>query len=156
MTNGSNNTKEIIRLRFRLLYITIFATMHGLLAQDVDPSEVDLESETLVGRSEAFYQIESTSIGTKTDMDILDLPQSAQVLNRQLIEDQSARVITELYRSIAGITEYSYAGVVFRGFREEDSIFYDRIRGEPFGDFGVPQLFNIEQVEVLKVPSSSI
>ena len=156
MTNGRDNTKKIIRLRFRLLYITIFATMHGLLAQDVDPSEVDLESETLVGRSEAFYQIESTSIGTKTDMDILDLPQSAQVLNRQLIEDQSARVITELYRSIAGITEYSYAGVVFRGFREEDSIFYDGLRGEPFGDFGVPQLFNIEQVEVLKGPSSSI
>ena len=130
--------------------------MHGLLAQEVTPSEVELESEILVGRSEAFYQIESTSIGTKTDMDIMDLPQSAQVLNSQLIQDQDARVITELYRSIAGITEYSYAGVVFRGFREEDSIFYDGLRGEPYGDFGVPQLFNIERVEVLKGPSSSI
>ena len=149
--NNKNKTTGIRRLlSCGFCLSTIFAT-HGLSAQEGTPSEVELESETLVGRSQAFYQIESTSIGTKTDMDTMDLSQSAQVLNSQLIQDQAARDITELYRSIAGITEFSYSGVTFRGFRESESVFYDGFRGDPYSGFAIPLLFNdLESILVKK------
>ena len=84
------------------------------------------------------------------------MPQSAQVLTEQLIIDQAARDITDLYRSIAGVSEYSYSGVTFRGFRDDANVFYDGVRGDPYSGFGVPQLFNVERVEVLKGPASAL
>src|SRR5690606_13426093 len=67
----------------------------------------------------------------------------------------AARQITDLYRSIAGISFFSYSGVTFRGFRQ-DVVFYDGVRGDPFGGFDIPQLFNIERVEVLKGPAGTL
>ncbi len=74
-----------------------------------------------------------------------DIPQATQVITAQLIEDQGARDVTDLYRNISGISFFSYAGVTFRGFRQEGT-YYDGLRGDPFIGFSVPQLFNIERV----------
>ena len=68
------------------------------------------------------------------------LQQSVQVITNQLIEDQGARDVTDLYRNVAGISLFSYSGVTFRGFRQ-DNAFYDGLRGNPFTGFSVPQLF---------------
>ena len=112
-----------------------------------------IEEIEVIGRAQTFYQVKESSIGTKTDTPLIDIPQSIQVLPRQLIEDQAARQITDLYRSISGVSQFSYSGVTFRGFRQ-DEIRYDGVEGDPFGGFSVPQLFNIEQVEILKGPAS--
>jgi iron complex outermembrane receptor protein len=50
-----------------------------------------------------FYRVDSISFATKTPTDMLDVPQSVQILTSQLIEDQAARDTTDLYRSISGI-----------------------------------------------------
>lgn len=47
------------------------------------------------------------------------------------------------------VSASSYAGVTGRGFRQQEN-FYDRLRGDPYSDFSVPQLFNIERVDFLK------
>ena len=86
----------------------------------------------------------------------MEIPLSVQVLTRQLIQDQAARDITDMYRSIAGVSEFSYSGVTFRGFRDDGNVFYDGVRGDPFSGFSVPQLFNVERVEVLKGPAASL
>ena len=112
-----------------------------------------IEEIEVIGRAQTFYQVKESSIGTKTDTPLIDIPQSIQVLPRQLIEDQAARQITDLYRSISGVSQFSYSGVTFRGFRQ-DEIRYDGVEGDPFGGFSVPQLFNIDQVEILKGPAS--
>lgn len=119
---------------------------------DVD----DIERLEVVGRAQQFYLDSKTTIGTKTDADILDIPLSAQVLSKQLIIDQAARDITDLYRSIAGVSEFSYSGVTFRGFRDSSNVFYDGVRGDPFSGFSVPQVFNVERVEILKGPAAAI
>ena len=116
----------------------------------------DIEKIEVVGRAQQFYLDNNTSIGTKTDADLLDIPLSAQVLSKQLIIDQAARDITDLYRSIAGVSEFSYSGVTFRGFRDDGNVFYDGVRGDPFSGFSVPQLFNVERVEILKGPAAAI
>ncbi len=42
-----------------------------------------------------------------------------------------------------------------RGFRQDETTF-DGLRGNPFEGFSIPQLFNIERVEVLKGPSATM
>ena len=116
----------------------------------------NLEHIEIQGRAQLFYLDTGTTVGTKTDTDLMQLPLSAQVLSKQLIIDQAARDITDMYRSIAGVSEFSYSGVTFRGFRDDSNVFYDGVRGDPFSGFSVPQTFNVERIEVLKGPSAAI
>ncbi|MEP1444546.1 MAG: TonB-dependent siderophore receptor [Paraglaciecola sp.] len=130
----------------------------SLLVSNFASSEQNTEIETIevTGRAQQFYLETESKIGTKTNLSLLELPQSAQVLTEQLIIDQAARNITDLYRSIAGVSEFSYSGVTFRGFRDDANVFYDGVRGDPYSGFGVPQLFNVARVEVLKGPASAL
>ncbi len=138
----------------RLLFITTATAtllMSSIQLRAETPTQQGYAMEEVIveGRAQKFYRVDDTSFATKTPTDVLNIPQSVQVLTRQLIEDQAARDTRDLYRSISGVTFFSYSGVTFRGFRQ-DEIRYDGVRGDPFAGFSVPQLFNIERVEVLK------
>ncbi|WP_448556738.1 TonB-dependent siderophore receptor [Thalassotalea montiporae] len=116
----------------------------------------DVEVIEVTGRAQQFYLDTNTSVGTKAPADIIDLPMSVDVITNQLIVDQAARNITDLYRSIAGVSEFSYSGVTFRGFRDDANVFYDGVRGDPYSGFSVPQVFNVERIEVLKGPATAL
>ena len=137
------------------LYFAITSTLlaEGLAAQSA--SKNSIEEVIVTGRASQFYFIEESAMATKTPTDYMDLPQSIQVLSRQLIDDQAARQTTDLYRSISGVTQFSYSGVTARGFRQ-DQVRYDGVQGDPYGGFSIPQLFNIERVEVLKGPTGML
>lgn len=136
--------------RFALSVSVVLATSLSVHAEPQENrADEALEEVVVVGRAREFYRVDSTSFATKTPTDMLDVPQSVQILTSQLIEDQAARDTTDLYRSISGMTFFSYSGVTFRGFRQ-DEIRYDGVRGDPFAGFAVPQLFTIDRVEVLK------
>lgn len=139
-------------------YLMSCLSVSSCLVSVAFASQQDIEMETIevTGRAQQFYLETQSKIGTKTDLDLLELPQSAQILTEQLIIDQAARNITDLYRSIAGVSEFSYSGVTFRGFRDDGNVFYDGVRGDPYSGFGVPQLFNVARVEVLKGPASAL
>ncbi|WP_444941882.1 TonB-dependent siderophore receptor [Microbulbifer sp. ZKSA004] len=122
-------------------------------AQEITQTVEEVE---VIGRAQQFYLDSHTQAGTKADADLLNIAMSAQVLSEQLIEDQAARDITDLYRSIAGVSEFSYSGVTFRGFRDNKNIFYDGVRGDPYSGFSVPQVSNVARIEVLKGPSSAL
>lgn len=108
----------------------------------------------VTGRAESLYSVDETSVARGVS-DPLNVPQSTSVINQALISDQGARDATDLYRNIAGITNFSYSTITFRGFRQ-DRVYYDNLRGDPFIAFSVPKLFNIERVEVLKGPSGML
>ena len=115
-----------------------------------------MEEVVVTGRAQQYYLEQTSTTGSKIEIDILNLPQSVQVLSEQLMIDQAAREITDMYRSIAGVSEFSYSGVTVRGFRESNNVFYDGVRGDPYAGFSVPQLFNIDRIEVLMGPSASL
>ncbi|MGF7153374.1 TonB-dependent siderophore receptor [Novosphingobium gossypii] len=122
-------------------------------AQEAGPDEASAaDSEIIVtGRAQRLYRVEQATVG-KVAEDPMNIPQAVQVINAELFADQGARDATDIYRNISGVSFFSYAGVTFRGFRQDQS-FYDGQRGNPFIGFSVPQLFNIERVEVLKGPA---
>ena len=121
---------------------------------EADTYATDLDTVQVIGRAQRLYKVEDSSLATRTDTPLELVPQSVQVINRELIDDQAARQVTDLYRNISGISFFSYAGVVLRGFRQEN-VLYDGLRGDPYAGFSVPQLFNIERVEVLKGPAGA-
>lgn len=118
-------------------------------------TEKDIEVITVKGRAAQYYFVDEATMATKTPTSYMDLPQSVQVLSQELISDQAARQTTDLYRSISGVTQFSYSDVTARGFRQDQAI-YDGVQGDPFSEFGIPQLFNIERVEVLKGPAGML
>ncbi|WP_235575814.1 TonB-dependent siderophore receptor [Pseudoalteromonas porphyrae] len=115
----------------------------------------DIEKISVIGRAFSLYRPMDSSFGTRTNTEIEKIPQSIQILPQELINDQAARQITDLYSNIAGVNAFSYSGVTFRGFRQ-DEILYDGVKGDPFNGFAVPQLFNIEQIAVLKGPAGAV
>lgn len=116
-----------------------------------DPGVGPGDAIIVTGRVQRLYRAEETTVG-KAAEDPMNIPQALQVINADLFADQGARDATDIYRNISGVSFFSYAGVTFRGFRQDQS-FYDGQRGNPFIGFSVPQLFNIERVEVLKGPA---
>ncbi|MBL4856418.1 MAG: TonB-dependent receptor plug domain-containing protein, partial [Idiomarina sp.] len=133
-----------------------------LLAQETQTTKSDtteahenIEHINVKGRAQTLYRQDSSSVATRTNTPIEEIPQSVQVLTEELMKDQAARQITDLYRSISGVNSFSYSTITFRGFRQDD-IFYDGVRGDPFNGFAVPQLFNIGQIQVLKGPSGAM
>ncbi|MDF3123880.1 TonB-dependent receptor [Rheinheimera sp. 1928-s] len=126
-------------------------------AQNLDKQDSDKELEVIEvkGRAQTLYRASQSSVGTRTDTDLELVPQSIQVLPEALIRDQAARQVTDLYRSMSGVSAFSYSGVTFRGFRQ-DEILYDGVRGDPFNGFAVPQLFNVQEVQILKGSSGAL
>jgi catecholate siderophore receptor len=91
--------------------------------------------------------------------DIRDAPQSISVIPREVIEQQAATTMRDVLRNVSGISMAAGEGGVpagdnltLRGFSARTDIFVDGIR-----DFGAytRDTFNVEQVEVVKGPSSS-
>ena len=124
-------------------------------AEDQAPVAKPVEEIVVTGRAQEFYLNRSPSLGNKFPADLRAIPQSIQILPEQLIKDQAAVEITDLYRNISSVSVFSYSGVTFRGFRQ-DEIRYDGLRGDPFSGFSVPLLFDIESVEIIKGPSGAL
>lgn len=101
------------------------------------------------------YRVPEASSGTKTDTPIRDIPQSIQVIPKQVLEDQQVIRLTDATRNVSGVVEGdSFAGtrdsVNIRGF-DFNSTFRDGFRDN---GLALRELSEIEQIEVLKSPAS--
>jgi iron complex outermembrane recepter protein len=100
------------------------------------------------------YSVPDATTATKTDTPLRDVPQSIQVIPRQIIEDQEITRISDAVRNVSGVSvERSYADNTdvyrIRGFVNPDSL-----RNGFFVQDPSINTTNIERVEVLKGPGS--
>jgi len=108
-------------------------------------------------QDEAPYRAIDTTTATRTDTPILEVPQSIQIVPREVLEDQAARDLGDVTQNVAGLNQFSaYQDFALRGFRiQDESVFYNGLRGNPYNFFtNSPILGNVERVEVLKGPAS--
>ncbi len=102
----------------------------------------------------------TTARSTKLTQPVLDTPQTITVINRQLIQEQSATTLMQALQNTPGITlqqgenGFSSAGDTFqmRGFAAQSALLVDGIR-----DLGAVtrDTFNIDQVDVVKGDSGT-
>lgn len=123
------------------------------------------ESDSLrivvTGDSEDGYLVPAASTATRTDTPLRDIPQSIQVIPRQVIEDQQATSIEAVLNNSASVTflgDVDSQGLNFavRGF-DDAPLLRDGFRLIGFAGSGSatsPEVTNLERVEVLKGPAS--
>jgi iron complex outermembrane recepter protein len=130
-------------------------------AQPTQPSvQGDEPIELVVTGQQNGYNVPNASTATKTDTPLRDIPQSIQVVPRQVLKDQQVIQIRDALRNVSGIsptngslTSFSQ-GFISRGFTSgQNNYFTNGIR--QYSQSGVPlDTANIEQIEVLKGPAS--
>lgn len=97
----------------------------------------------------------STSVATKTNTPLLDIPQSLSVITREFIRDQSFQGLTDVTRYVPGVAVHQGEGnrdeLVIRGVDSSANFFVNGFRDDVqyFRD-----LYNAQSVEVLKGPSA--
>jgi catecholate siderophore receptor len=97
----------------------------------------------------------STSVATKTNTPLLNIPQSLTVLTQQYIRDQNFQSLTEATRYVPGVTIHQGEGnrdeLVIRGVDSSANFFVNGFRDDVqyFRD-----LYNAQSIEILKGPSA--
>lgn len=100
------------------------------------------------------YRVPETSTATRTDTPLRDIPQSIQVVPKQVIEEQGITRISDAARNVSGVSVGTgYSGAVddltIRGFLNSN-ILRNGFKTQNAFIYGA----NVEQVEVLKGPAS--
>ncbi len=114
-------------------------------------------SEVIV-KSYVAYRNDVSNLATRTSTKLSEIPQSIQIIPQQIIKDQQAFSINDVIRNVAGMTTFStYQDYSMRGFRSNDGNFaYNGVRGA-LNQFDLPgQLYNVERIEAIKGPASSL
>ena len=113
--------------------------------------------EVVIG-SYVAYRNDASNLATRTATPLKEIPQSIQVITQQILKDQQAFTINEVIRNVAGMATFStYQDYSMRGFRSNDGNFaYNGVRGALY-QFDMPgQLYNVEKIEAIKGPASSL
>lgn len=119
----------------------------------------DEELEIVVtGEGETGYRVPNSTTATKTDTPIRDIPQSIQVIPKEVIQDRQVTRIEEALQNVSGVTflgndDSRGVGFGLRGF-ESAPILRDGFRLYDDFDQGFPETANLERIEVLKGPAS--
>lgn len=125
---------------------------------DQPSAPTDQPIELVVTGEQDGYNATNVTTATKTDTPLRDIPQSIQVVPRQVIEDQKSTNLTDALRNVSGITEGNTFGgsrdaFNIRGF-EQRNIFRNGFRGNT--NSIIRDTANLERIEVLKGPASVI
>jgi catecholate siderophore receptor len=123
-----------------------------------DASAEAADSDTIVVTGQRpEYGVRSTGTATKTNTDIMDIPQALTVVSESQIEDQNLRSISDVMLYVPGASFGSGEGnrdtIVLRGNNSTADFFVDGIRDDVqyFRDF-----YNVDRVEVLRGPNAMI
>ncbi|MHC5673388.1 TonB-dependent siderophore receptor [Nostoc sp.] len=114
--------------------------------------------ELVVTGEQDRYNVAETSTATKTDTPLRDIPQSIQVVPRQVLEDRKVRSVNEAVETVSGVVDGGTnfgapsGGRVIRGFVQNGN-FRNGYR-DTNDSFTLTGIGTIEQVEVLKGPAS--
>ncbi|MEM9538574.1 MAG: TonB-dependent siderophore receptor [Cyanobacteria bacterium P01_E01_bin.42] len=111
---------------------------------------------------EEGYAVPNASTATRTDADVRDIPQSIQVIPRQILEDRQIVSIEDALENVGGVSflgttdgrglDFSIRG--FGSFASGDSpVLRDGFRLFSSGSVR-PEVANLQQIEVLKGPAS--
>lgn len=131
----------------------------GQVQAETATEQYRLPEMVVTEQSGSSYKV-SRSANSKLTQPLLDTPKTVQVISQQVMREQGATSLMEALRNTPGITLQmgengnTALGDTFtmRGFSTQNSTFLDGVR-----DLGAisRDVFNLEQVEIIKGPSGS-
>ncbi len=122
---------------------------------------VTKSAESAYGPVDGYRATQSAS-GTKTDTALRDIPQSIQVVSRQVLAEQQANNLSDALKNVSGVQVSNTAGnrsetFNVRGFSTPsyaiDGVMLNSISGRPNSFI---DMVGVERVEVLKGPASAL
>ncbi len=146
------NSKTEFRKTALAVAITASLASVGYTQEVEQTNQEDIDTVNVYGERTS----ELSSL--KFSRSLLDTAQTVNVISSELIEERSATTLRDVLRNVSGISMQAGEGgtpagdqLSIRGFSARTDIFVDNVR-----DFGgyTRDPFNLEQVEVVKGPSS--
>ena len=149
--------------RLRALLATTVIIVAGLMeaaakdkATDANAQAVVLDPIDVQGDSGTTgYVANSTSVATKTNTPLINIPQSLSVVTKEFINDQNFQSVTDVTRYVPGVAIHQGEGnrdeLVIRGVDSSANFFVNGFRDDVqyFRD-----LYNTQSIEVLKGPGA--
>jgi iron complex outermembrane receptor protein len=123
---------------------------------DVDPAPQVVEISGTRGDESGYVARRSSS--TKSDLTLLETPQSVTVLTRDLLDARAVTTLNEALQSSAGVASGSWGrrgwdDFIIRGQRASESLYIDGLkRGQ--NQYVGQEVYGVERIEILKGPSS--
>ncbi len=140
--------------------ISYIALLSAALAFNIAYGEIAFAQaqETIIVTGKANkYNPKNIVTATKTDTPLLNVPQSVNVITREVLDDQASRSLSDVLHYIPGITVGQGEGnrdqITIRGQATTADFFIDGVRDDVQY---YRNLYNIERVEVLKGPYALI
>ena len=145
-------TVEIDAAAMALILTTVPGAIQANEGDETLQIVVTDEEESRYVASEAFT-------ATRTNTPLRDIPQSIQVIPREVLDDQQVLRLNDAIRNVSGGVSANQGGggqrFILRGF-SSPSVLRDGFRLSFGGDGnpGIQELSNLEAIEVLKGPAS--
>ncbi|PIG91154.1 TonB-dependent siderophore receptor [Gloeocapsopsis sp. IPPAS B-1203] len=120
-------------------------------------TEEDTIEIVVTGEQDEGYNPSNATTATRTDTPLRDIPQSIQVVPRQVLEDRNVTDLVQAVETVSGIVDggrYNLipaGGYTIRGFTQSGN-FRNGFRDTDF--YSLTGLSTIEQVEILRGPAS--
>ena len=135
----------------------IFSFTPGTSTAQTSPAPEAEEREILVtDEREEGYRVPNSSVGTRTDTPLRDIPQTIQVIPQEVLRDQNVTRLQDATRNVAGASQFGSSvtdrdqGIQLRGFGTE--VFRNGVRDQDQSQ--IIDFANVERVEVLSGPTS--
>jgi iron complex outermembrane recepter protein len=129
----------------------------GAVAYSLNPEGEEADEEIIVTGEQEGYRAPNTSVGTRTDTPLRDIPQAIQVVPRQVIQDTKASSVTQVLENVSGLISQGSGSAntrdyfTARGFEQYDAL----VNGLPDQQITSDgNIFNVERIEVLRGPAS--
>ncbi|MEM7062454.1 MAG: TonB-dependent siderophore receptor [Cyanobacteria bacterium P01_B01_bin.77] len=117
----------------------------------------------ITGETGSNYFIPSASTATRTDTRLLDIPQAVQVIPEQVLDDQQVTNLDEALQNVSGVVADNSEGAgsqfSLRGFEGARILRngFSLAGGDSLSNTSIltlPEVANLERIEVLKGPAS--
>ncbi|WP_404783701.1 TonB-dependent siderophore receptor [Altericista sp. CCNU0014] len=138
--------------------VTVKGSEATTAQQPVQPELEEGEEEIVAtGEQETGYRVRNSTTGTKTDTPLRDIPQSIQVIPKEVLQDRAIIRIGDAVQNVSGVNYLGgYQGFSerfsVRGFQNFFNIFRDGIRVDGYTSY--LETTDLERIEVLKGPAS--
>ncbi|HTR31307.1 MAG TPA: TonB-dependent receptor, partial [Puia sp.] len=158
-------TLQVSGIGYKLTKENVVVTAGAVTNLDLQVNEVTraLEPITVLATPKAKYAAKSATSGLRMPLDLVETPQSIQVIPQQVILDQQAQNLNDLTKNMVGvINNNNYSSFTMRGFSSLEStgtnnfITTDGFLGNMYYWQQTPFLYNIERVENIGGPDAAL